>query len=182
MTAPAATLVEDVSRLILDVPDFPQPGILFKDLTPVLADPPAFAGVVDWLAAVATGDPAGPVTAVVGIESRGFLLGGPLALRLAVPFLPVRKAGKLPRAVLEESYELEYGSAILALHADALPRGGRVLIVDDVLATGGTAAAATALVRRAGGTVAGVAVLLELAALGGRPRLAPLPVHALLTG
>lgn len=175
-----AALIADVAGLIVDVPDFPQPGILFKDLTPVLADPRAFAGVIDWFADLALNDPAGAISAVVGIESRGFLLGAPLALRLGVPLLPVRKAGKLPRAVLTESYELEYGSATLALHADALPTGGPVLIVDDVLATGGTAAAAAALVSRAGGTVTCVAVLLELAALGGRRRLAPCHVHALL--
>jgi len=175
-----AALIADVARLIVDVPDFPKPGILFKDLTPVLADPRAFAGVIDWFADLALNDPAGAISAVVGIESRGFLLGAPLALRLGVPLLPVRKAGKLPRAVLTESYELEYGSATLALHADALPTGGPVLIVDDVLATGGTAAAAAALVSRAGGTVTCVAVLLELAALGGRRRLAPRHVHALL--
>lgn len=177
---PNAALIADVARLIVDVPDFPKPGIVFKDLTPVLADPRAFAGVIDWFADLALNDPAGAISAVVGIESRGFLLGAPLALRLGVPLLPVRKAGKLPRAVLTESYELEYGSATLALHADALPTGGPVLIVDDVLATGGTAAAAAALVSRAGGTVTGVAVLLELAALGGRRRLAPCHVHALL--
>lgn len=172
-------LAAQVAGLVLDVPDFPQPGITFKDLTPVFADPQVFRAVVGWVAELVGRH---PVHAVAGIESRGFLLGAPAALELGVPFVPVRKSGKLPRAVIEESYQLEYGSATVAVHADALRPGARVLIVDDVLATGGTAAAAAALVERSGATVAGVAVLLELAALGGRRRLAPLAVDALLPG
>jgi adenine phosphoribosyltransferase len=163
------------SHLILAVPNFPQPGILFQDLTPVLSDPVAFAAVVDWLAAC-TPD----VGAVAGVEARGFVLGAPVARLLGVPFVPIRKAGKLPRAVHEESYALEYGHATLAVHTDAATAGRDVLVVDDVLATGGTAAAACRLVERAGGRVAAVAVLLEIPALQGRAALGSYPVHALL--
>ncbi|HVV31555.1 MAG TPA: adenine phosphoribosyltransferase [Mycobacteriales bacterium] len=174
----AQQLAPRVSKLLLDVPDFPVPGVLFKDLTPLFGDPGAFAETVEWFAAIGREAHA---DAVVGIESRGFLLGAPAALSLGVPFVPVRKAGKLPRAVFEESYDLEYGSAVLAVHADALSAGARVLVLDDVLATGGTAAAAAALVRRGGAQPVAVSVLLELGFLGGRARVGDLPVTALVT-
>ncbi len=171
----ATALALEVARRIVAVPDFPTPGVVFQDLTPVLSDAPAFQLVVDWLAGCAAGS-----TAVAGVEARGFVLGAPVALALGVPFVPVRKAGKLPRAVHEESYALEYGTAMLAVHTDALAGGASVLVVDDVLATGGTAGAACRLLERAGGQVSAVAVLLEIPALGGRGALAGRPVHALL--
>lgn len=171
-----AGLAAQVRPLVVDVPDFPRPGVGFKDLTPLFADPLVFGRVVAWFAAA--GRDAG-ADAVVGIESRGFLLGAPAALALGVPFVPIRKAGKLPRAVLEEAYDLEYGSATLAIHEDALNRDARVLLVDDVLATGGTARAAATLVRRVGAQALALAVLLEIAVLGGRAA-SGLPVTTLL--
>lgn len=177
----AAAISRLVAGFIRDVPDFPRPGILFKDLTPLFADGPALRTVVDAMIAEQTG--AG-FDVVAGIEARGFVLAGAIAYSTGVGMLPVRKAGKLPRAALAESYALEYGAATLEVHADALTGGtladARVLVVDDVLATGGTVAATLRLVERAGGRVSGIAVVLELAALGGRQRLAPRPVRALL--
>jgi adenine phosphoribosyltransferase len=182
-TVPAAGLTPaeiavagQAAALIAAVPDFPKPGIVFQDLTPVLSDPVAFAAVVEWLAGCTPG-----VTAVAGVEARGFVLGAPVALALGVPFVPIRKAGKLPRAVHEESYALEYGEATLAVHTDAATADRDVLVVDDVLATGGTAAATCRLVERGGGRVAAVAVLLEIPALAGRRALPGMSVHALLT-
>jgi len=166
-----------VSGYIRDVPDFPQPGVLFKDLTPLFADGPALRRVVDWFVGR---QGIGGFDVVVGIEARGFVLGGGVAYAAGVGMVPVRKAGKLPRTALSQSYALEYGEATLEVHADSFPVGSRVLVVDDVLATGGTIAAALALIGRAGATVAGVAVVLELGLLGGRDRLAPVVVDALL--
>jgi adenine phosphoribosyltransferase len=160
---------------IRDVPDYPQQGIVFKDITPLLADGPAFAAVVDALAAGHEG-----VTKVAGIEARGFILAAPVACVLGAGFVPVRKQGKLPARTYAQSYELEYGEATLEVHTDAFDPGDRVLIVDDVLATGGTAAATAALVRRTGATVTGIAVLLELSFLAGRAKLPGLDVRALL--
>jgi adenine phosphoribosyltransferase len=174
-------LAELAASRIVEVPDFPAPGIVFKDLTPLFADPDVFAQVTGWFAEVGRAAGIGDgVGTVVGIESRGFLLGAPAALALGVPFIPVRKAGKLPRAVLEQSYDLEYGTATLAVHADAFPAGGPVLLIDDVLATGGTAAAATSLVRRAGGQVAALAFLLELGFLAGRTQLPDVDTSSLI--
>lgn len=153
--------------LVRDVPDFPKPGIVFKDVTPLLANGEAFAAAIRAMAK--PWRDAG-LDAVVGIESRGFILGAALALELGVGFVPVRKPGKLPATVLSESYALEYGSDRLQVHADALPSGARVLLVDDVLATGGTLRAALNLLRRQGAQVAGAAVLIELADLEGRTR------------
>jgi adenine phosphoribosyltransferase len=161
---------------IRDVPDFPEPGISFKDITPLLADGPAFAAVIDALAAGH-----GAIDKVAGIEARGFILAAPVATRLGCGFVPVRKAGKLPAQTYREDYQLEYGTATIEVHTDAFDPGDQVLIVDDVLATGGTALATADLVRRAGATVAGVVVLLELAFLNGRVRLGDLPFTALLT-
>lgn len=170
-------LLEAVRARIRDVPDFPKPGIVFKDLTPVLADAALFHGVITALAArVATLE----VQQVVGIEARGFIFGAALAYTLRRGFIPIRKASKLPRATHREAYGLEYGQDALELHIDAVSKGERVLVVDDVLATGGTALAARSLIERAGGTVAAFAFLLELGFLKGAEKLAPTPVCALL--
>lgn len=153
---------------IRDVPDFPKPGIVFKDITPLLGDARQFQRVVAALAAPFVGL---GVTHVVAIESRGFILGGPIATILGAGFVPVRKPGKLPSRAIREDYSLEYGTDALEIHADALTAQSRVLVVDDVLATGGTAAAACRLVARAGGHLVGCCFLIELAALNGRQRL-----------
>ena len=171
----AAEIAELLEARIRDVPDYPSPGVLFKDITPLLADGPALAAVV---AALAAGSD--DVTKVAGIEARGFILAAPVAFVLGAGFVPVRKQGKLPARTYAESYELEYGSATLEVHADAFVPSDRVLIVDDVLATGGTAAATVQLVRRAGATVSGIAVLLELGFLAGRGKLPDLPVRSLV--
>lgn len=161
--------MQDLSALILsrirDVPDYPKPGIVFKDITPLLADHVAFTAVVEALADGLD------VDKVVGIEARGFILAAPVALRAGAGFVPVRKKGKLPAQTLEASYDLEYGSAVIEVHRDAFEPGDRVLIVDDVLATGGTAAAAVELVGRTGAEVVGVSMLMELSFLKGRERL-----------
>ncbi|MGH3361480.1 MAG: adenine phosphoribosyltransferase [Nocardioides sp.] len=173
---------ELLERLVVDVPDFPEPGVLFKDITPLLADHAAFTTIIEALAAVGR-DEHGTVVVdhVVGMEARGFILAAPVALALGVGFVPVRKHGKLPRATHAVSYALEYGEATLEMHTDAIPAGDRVLLVDDVLATGGTVRATRELVELAGGTVTGVAVLLELAFLRGRDAAGDLPVTSLRT-
>jgi adenine phosphoribosyltransferase len=166
--------------LVRDVPDFPEPGIVFKDITPLLADHEAFTEVVTALAAAGR-DEAGNtvVDKVVGMEARGFILAAPVALALGAGFVPVRKAGKLPRETHAVSYALEYGEATLEIHQDAIVPGERVLLVDDVLATGGTVAATDQLVRRCGGVTHAVAVLLELTFLPGREAIGALPLTAL---
>jgi adenine phosphoribosyltransferase len=185
-------LDELIAGLAVDVPDYPVPGVLFRDLTPVFADGPAFRRMVEGLAAPSSSDPrvaavadagAGrhPFDVVVGVEARGFLLAAAVAVETGVGVIPVRKAGKLPRERIAADYALEYGTATLEVHADSIAPGDRVLVVDDVLATGGTLEAAIALVERLGGIVAGVSVVIELAALGGRQRIAPHAVHALWT-
>jgi adenine phosphoribosyltransferase len=161
--------------LIRDVADYPQPGIVFKDITPLLADGPAFAATVEALA-----DRSLDATKVAGIEARGFILAAPVAYVLGAGFVPVRKQGKLPAQTHAESYALEYGEATIEVHTDAFGPGDRVLIVDDVLATGGTAAATAELVRRTGATVAGITVLLEIGFLAGRAKLPGLDVRSLL--
>ncbi len=186
---PGQPLDELIAGLAVDVPDFPEPGVLFRDLTPVFADPVGFRRMVEGLTAPQDGDPRAAALAgagadpgfdvVVGVEARGFLLAAAVAVRTGVGVVPVRKAGKLPREVITADYALEYGTATLELHADALHPGQRVLVVDDVLATGGTLAAAVALVEQLGAVVTAVSVVIELAALGGRQRVAPHPVHAL---
>jgi adenine phosphoribosyltransferase len=173
---PDTPVADLVASLLLTVPDFPQPGILFRDLTPVLADGAGLSAVVDDL--VAAG---GPVDAVAGVEARGFLLAAAAAYASGVGTLAVRKAGKLPGEVLRESYDLEYGEAAIELHPGQLPAGSRVLLLDDVLATGGTLEAAARLLERAGYEVAGIGVVLELEELGGRARLAGHDVHAILS-
>lgn len=157
----------DWTRLIRDVVDFPKPGIVFKDITPVLADAAGFAAAIDAMAAPWRGQ---AIDAVIAIEARGFIFGAGLAQTLGVGFVPVRKPGKLPGRVLSQSYALEYGQDTLELQADALPAGARVLLVDDVLATGGTLDAARALVAQLDAHIVGATVLIELAALGGRSR------------
>jgi adenine phosphoribosyltransferase len=168
----------EVRALIRDVPDYPHPPIVFRDITPLLADGAAFADVVEAFATLVDAD--GGVDVVAGMEARGFLLGAPLAMRLGVGFLPLRKAGKLPPPVERVEYALEYGSAAIELRTGTLEPGARVLLVDDVLATGGTAAAAAELVERCGGQVVALAFLLELAGLGGRERLTGRTVETLL--
>lgn len=168
----------DLSAYIRDVPDFPIPGILFRDITPLLAGPEAFRYVVDTFAAHCRDR---QIDAVVGIESRGFIFGTPLAYTLGVPFIPVRKQGKLPYQRMSVEYALEYGTAQLDIHVDALAPGQRVVIVDDLLATGGTAAAAAQLVEQIGGTVAEFLFLIELSFLDGRGKLNGYPVTTLLT-
>ncbi|WP_438872496.1 adenine phosphoribosyltransferase [Paractinoplanes maris] len=162
----------------VDVPDFPKPGVVFKDLMPLFADGRAFREVIDGIVAYHGRD---SFDVVAGVEARGFVVAAAIAYAAEVGVVPVRKAGKLPRPALAASYELEYGEATLEVHEDAFIAGQRVLVVDDVLATGGTAGAALDLVERAGGTVVGFTVLMELAFLKGRERLNPRKVHALLT-
>ena len=175
--APAGEdLAQLISSRIRDVADYPQPGVMFKDITPLLADGPAFRAVVDVLAGSY-----GPVDKVAGIEARGFILAAPVATRLGAGFVPIRKKGKLPGATFAEDYQLEYGTATIEVHTDAFDPGDRVLVIDDVLATGGTARATADLVRRGGAQVAGLTVLLELSFLHGRDRLADLPVTSLIT-
>jgi adenine phosphoribosyltransferase len=179
MRAGGMQAADDVTGLLVatirDIMDYPRPGIVFKDITPLLADGPAFARIVAALAAGSEG-----VTKVVGIEARGFILAAPVALALGAGFVPVRKEGKLPAKTFSQSYDLEYGSATLEVHTDAFDAADRVLIVDDVLATGGTAAATVDLVRRSGARVTGIAVLLELEFLAGRAKLPEVPVRSLL--
>ncbi|HEY4937885.1 MAG: adenine phosphoribosyltransferase [Actinobacteria bacterium] len=162
---------------VRDVPDFPQPGVVFKDITPLLADVVAFSSVID-LIVVAFGR--GNMDKVCGIEARGFILASPVAYHAGAGFFPIRKEGKLPGDTVSESYALEYGEATLEVHSDAVDPGDRVLIVDDVIATGGTAAAAAQLIERLGGTVAGIACLIELEFLGGRKKLDGYDLFSLL--
>ena len=180
MSAPKpmpTTLLAQIESTIRNVPDFPQPGIQFKDITPVLADPRLFAATIDLLI---EGVEPGSVDAVIGIDARGFILAGAAALRLGAAFVPVRKKGKLPFKTIEQKYDLEYGSNTLAMHVDALKPNSRVLLVDDLLATGGTAWAASVLVGQLGGQILGVRFMVELTFLQGRSRLKGLPVRSLV--
>ena len=167
----------DLTRFIRPVPDFPKPGILFRDITPLLADPAALAASIE---ALATPWRTVPIDAIAAVEARGFLFATPLALALGVGVIPVRKPGKLPADTFEHEYDLEYGRDRLQMHRGVLAAGARVLVVDDGLATGGTAAACMRLVEAAGGEVAGAAFLIEIQPLGGRERLAPHRVEAAL--
>ncbi len=169
--------VEQIKALVREIPDFPEPGVAFKDITPVLADDNAFSTIID-LIVVHFGR--GNVDKVVGIEARGFILAAPVAYHFGAGVVPVRKKGKLPWTTVEESYALEYGEATLQLHADATQPGERVLIVDDVLATGGTAKAAASLVERIGGKVCGIACLIELEFLRGREKLTDYDLFTLI--
>lgn len=170
-------LARDVRATVRDVPDFPKPGILFKDITPVLSSPLLFTRVTESQAAAAAGL---QVTHVIAIESRGFMFGAPVAQRLGVPLVPVRKPGKLPHRRVREEYALEYGTDVLEMHEDALGVRSRVLIVDDVLATGGTAAATRRLVERSGGLVVAFSFVIELSFLHGRQQLAGAMVDAIV--
>lgn len=167
----------DLKQHIRHVPDFPKPGILFYDITTLLRHPKGLKATIEQLAGPYASD---GVDVVVGIESRGFILGAAVAERLGAGFIPVRKPGKLPARAIKETYDLEYGQDALEIHADAVDRGQRVLIVDDVLATGGTAAAAAQLVRKAGGHVHGLAFLIELVALKGTSKLPGELVYSVL--
>ncbi|MFI7245793.1 adenine phosphoribosyltransferase [Streptomyces qinglanensis] len=171
-TSPSLPVPAEVRELLTsrihDVPDYPKPGVMFKDITPLLADARAFAVLTDAFAGLAERHRA---TKIVGLEARGFILGAPAAVRAGIGFVPVRKSGKLPGATLSQAYDLEYGSAQIEVHASGLAEGDRVLVIDDVLATGGTAEASVELIRRTGAEVAGVAILLELGFLAGRERL-----------
>ena len=169
--------IAELRAKIRDIKDFPTEGILFKDITTLLKEGPAFAAVVDMLAKKYEKE---RVEIVVGVESRGFIFGGALACQLGAGFVPVRKLGKLPGKTIEVEYELEYGRDALAVHEDAIGRGQRVLAVDDLLATGGTMAATLRLVEQLGGTVVGVAFMIELAFLHGRDKLTRYPLHSLI--
>jgi adenine phosphoribosyltransferase len=174
----AECAVADLAAAVRDIPDFPKPGIQFKDITPVLADARLFAGCVDLLTAnVAPGS----IDAVVGIDARGFIFAAAAALKLQAGFIPVRKKGKLPFETHEQSYDLEYGTNTVAIHIDALKPGSRVIIIDDLLATGGTAAAAAALVGKLGAQIVEITFFIELAFLHGRDRLKAYPVRSLVT-
>lgn len=168
--------MSDLARLIRDVPDFPKPGIVFKDITPLLGDPAGLAAAIDRLAAPWRGQ---GITKVVGIEARGFILAPAVALHLGAGFVPARKPGKLPWHAERQEYGLEYGRDAIELHRDSFAPGDRVLLIDDVLATGGTMGAAVALVRRLGAQVVGAGFLVELGFLGGKGKL-DLPIHAVL--
>ncbi len=168
---------EQLARTIRNIPDFPQPGILFKDITPVLSDPRLFAGSIDLL----TGHfQPGSIDAVVGIDARGFIFAAAAAYKLQCGFVPVRKKGKLPFRTFEQSYDLEYGSNTIAIHTDAVKAGSRVVLVDDLLATGGTAGAAANLLQRLGAEILEVTFLIELSFLHGRERLKGFPVRSLI--
>jgi adenine phosphoribosyltransferase len=168
--------VSDLHRLVRDIPDFPKPGILFRDITPLLLDAAAFRETVEKISAPFLNQ----IDVVVGIESRGFIVGAAVAYHLGTGLALVRKPGKLPAATFEARYDLEYGSDGLQIHQDAFRHGSRVLVVDDLLATGGTAGATLELVRKTGGQPVGCAFVIELTALGGRKRLAPTEVFSLL--
>ena len=165
--------------LIRTIPNYPKPGVLFQDITPLLADGHAFSAVTDHFAQFAR-----PTTSIAGIEARGFIFASALANKMKTGFVPIRKAGKLPHTVFSQSYGLEYGTDILEIHVDAIPFAGEVLLIDDVLATGGTLDAAIQLVNRAGGSVYQILALLEIEALEGRARLSEkypdIPVHSLV--
>ena len=171
--------IDEALSLIRAIPDYPKPGILFQDITPLLADGQAFSAVTDHFEEFAR-----PTTSIAGIEARGFIFASALANKMKTGFVPIRKAGKLPHTVFSQSYGLEYGSDILEIHVDAIPFAGEILLIDDVLATGGTLDAAIQLVNRAGGSVYQILALLEIQGLEGRARLAQkypqIPVHSLV--
>lgn len=171
----SAITAASLKSAIRDVPDFPKPGIIFKDITPILKDPALFRGAIDLLAAHHKGQ---AISKIAVIDARGFLFGSALALVLNAGLVPIRKKGKLPYQTFEESYALEYGSATLSVHVDAFTKNEPVLLVDDLLATGGTAAASAHLIERAGGRVVGIDFLIELAFLKGREKLGAHPVYA----
>jgi len=168
---------KDLATRIRDIPDFPKPGILFYDITTLLKDGDAFREVIDRMADAVKDE---RIDLVVGMESRGFIFAAPLADRLGAGFVPVRKLGKLPAETIEVEYDLEYGTATLEIHRDAIQPGQRVLVVDDLLATGGTVLGTIELVRRLGGEIAGLSFMVELASLGGRAKLGEFAIHTLI--
>jgi len=168
----------EIEAAIRNVPDFPKPGIQFKDITPVLANARLFAGAIDLLTQKFS---PGTIDYVVGIDARGFIFAAAAATKLNAGFIPVRKKGKLPFTTIEQEYALEYGNATVAIHTDAIKSGSRILLVDDLLATGGTAAAATALIQKLGGNILEVGFLIELSFLNGRSKLPNVPVRSLIT-
>lgn len=170
----------DLERWIRSIPDWPEPGVTFRDLTPIFGDAAAFRTLVDDLAGAAAASGEG-IDAILGIEARGFILGAPVALALGVGFVPIRKAGKLPGDVRAVTYDLEYGTATVEMQVDAVQPGARVVLIDDVLATGGTLEAARELATQSEANVLGAVVAVELTALDGRDRLADLPLTTLLT-
>jgi adenine phosphoribosyltransferase len=172
------TSADDLRKLIREVPDFPKPGILFYDITTLLKDPAAFRQVIDRMVEQVRGT---EIDVVVGMESRGFIFSAPIAYQLNAGFVPVRKLGKLPAETIEVEYALEYGTATLEIHRDAIQEGQRVLIVDDLLATGGTVKGTIELIQRLGGHVAGLSFMVELSALHGREQLSEFTINALLT-
>jgi adenine phosphoribosyltransferase len=174
---PDSVTAADIEKAIRNVPDFPKPGIQFKDITPVLADARLFSGAIDLLTEKFS---PGGIDAVVGIDARGFIFAAAAAKRLNAGFVPVRKKGKLPFSTIEQDYALEYGHATVAIHTDALRPGSRVLLIDDLLATGGTSAAAAALVQKLGGKILEAVFLIELKFLNGRDKLAGFPVRSLI--
>jgi adenine phosphoribosyltransferase len=176
MSQPPVTAA-DLSRAIRNIPDFPRPGIQFKDITPVLADPHLFAGSIDLLT---QNFKRGQVDTVVGIDARGFIFAAAAAVKLGAGFVPVRKKGKLPYQTYEQEYDLEYGKNTIAIHIDAVRPGSRVLLIDDLLATGGTAAAAAALLQKVGAKVLEISFLIELGFLNGRRKLQNYPVRSLV--
>ena len=175
---PATVTPQEIARAIRNVPDFPKPGIQFKDITPVLADARLFAGAIELLT---QNFKPGSVDAVVGIDARGFIFAAAAAVKLQAGFIPVRKKGKLPYQTIEQDYALEYGHATVAIHTDALKPGSRVLLVDDLLATGGTSAAAVALVQKLGGKILEAGFLIELKFLNGREKLSGIPIRSLVS-
>jgi adenine phosphoribosyltransferase len=172
-----ASIADLIASRLRDIPDFPVPGVVFKDFTPLLSDGPAFRAVVQDISSRYVGQ----VDVIVGIEARGFILGAAVAYELGIGFVPVRKAGKLPGETHSAEYQLEYGSAVIEVHMDAFIAGARVLVMDDVLATGGTAAATCDLIERAGANIAAIEVVLELGFLNGRSKLPGRTVHSMLT-
>jgi adenine phosphoribosyltransferase len=175
---PANVTAAEIENAIRNVPDFPKPGILFKDITPVLADARLFGGAIDLLTEKFS---PGDIDAVVGIDARGFIFAAAAAKNLKAGFVPVRKKGKLPFTTIEQDYALEYGNATVAIHTDALKPGARVLLIDDLLATGGTAAAAAALMHKLGAKIVEAVFLIELKFLNGREKLPGFPVRSLVT-
>ncbi|MDD5482780.1 MAG: adenine phosphoribosyltransferase [Kiritimatiellae bacterium] len=167
--------IKKIKSAIRDIPDFPQKGIIFRDITPVLADPRLFKAAVNILC---KRHPRGSVSKVAAVDARGFIFGAAAALKLDAGFIPVRKKGKLPFQTIEQSYELEYGSAALSMHVDAIQPGETILVIDDLLATGGTAAATAAMIEKLGGKIKEIAFLIELAGLKGRAKLANYPVFS----
>jgi adenine phosphoribosyltransferase len=168
-------ITKKLKSAIRDIPDFPQKGILFRDITPVLADPKLLKSAVNILA---KRHPKGSINKVAAVDARGFIFGSAVALKLGAGFVPVRKKGKLPYKTIEQSYDLEYGSATLSMHVDAIKQGETVLIIDDLLATGGTAAATAAMIEQLGGKIVEIAFLIELAGLKGRAKLSNYPVYS----